>query len=115
MTQLQLDPTTTGKKNRTRKTQLKIDMTPLVDLGFLLITFFMFTTVMSEPYKTELYMPAGDTIIDDGTVIGKSNALTILLAGEDSIYYNHEKWKKVSKANPEYLLIIMLMQELVKL
>jgi hypothetical protein len=39
MTELQLQPLSANKKNRARKAQLKIDMTPLVDLGFLLITF----------------------------------------------------------------------------
>ena len=97
MTQLQLQPATTGKKNRAKKAQLKIDMTPLVDLGFLLITFFIFTTTMGEPYKTDLYMPAGDTVVDGGTVIGKSNALTILLIGNDSIYYFMENGRKLQR------------------
>ena len=75
MTQLQ--PVSIGKKNRSRKAHLKIDLTPLVDLGFLLITFFIFTTTMGEPHKTELFMPAGD--VYSGSVIGKTNALTVLL------------------------------------
>src|SRR5215216_2029842 len=99
MAQLQLQPVTTGKKNRARKAQLKIDMTPLVDLGFLLITFFIFTTTMGEPYKTDLYMPTGES----GTVIGESNALTILLAGNDSIYYYNGKWEEASRTNEVHL------------
>jgi biopolymer transport protein ExbD len=95
MTQLQLQLVTMGKKNRARKAQLRIDMTPLVDLGFLLIIFFIFTTTMGEPYKTELYMPKKG----EGTVIGESDALTILLASNDSIYYYHGKWEEASKTN----------------
>ena len=58
MTQLQVQPVTAGKKNRARKAQLKIDMTPMVDLGFLLITFFIFNTTIGEPAVTKLYMTA---------------------------------------------------------
>ena len=54
----QLQHAPKDKKNRVQKAQLKIDMTPMVDLGFLLITFFIFTTSMSEPAVTKLYMPA---------------------------------------------------------
>jgi biopolymer transport protein ExbD len=99
MTQLELQPVTTGKKNRVRKAQLKIDMTPLVDLGFLLITFFIFTTTMGEPYKTELYMPKEGK----GTVIGESDALTVMLAGNDSIFYYHGKWEEASKTHAVHL------------
>ena len=84
---IQQEPISNRKKKTYSKAALKIDMTPLVDLGFLLITFFIFTTTMAEPYKTDLYMPAGE--LGDGTVVGKSNALTVLLAGNDSIFYYH--------------------------
>ena len=43
--------------NRIKKANLKIDMTPMVDLGFLLISFFIFTTEISKPAITNLYMP----------------------------------------------------------
>jgi biopolymer transport protein ExbD len=103
MAQLQLQPVTTGKKNRVRKTQLKIDMTPMVDLGFLLITFFIFTTTMSEPYETSLIMPK-DTTKKDRTKIGKSNALTILLKGNDSVYHYHGKWEEAVKSRGVHLI-----------
>lgn len=95
MAQLQLQPATTGKKSRSRKTQLKIDMTPMVDLGFLLITFFIFTTSMSEPAITKLYMPA------DGkpTELPEDAALTVLLTGDDSVYYYQGKLEDALKKN----------------
>ena len=82
---IQPEPISNRKQKTYSKAALKIDMTPLVDLGFLLITFFIFTTTMAEPYKTDLYMPADG----DGMEVGKSNALTVLLACNDSIYYYH--------------------------
>ena len=90
MAQLQLQPVTSGKKNRDRKAQLKIDMTPMVDLGFLLITFFIFTTTMGEPAVTKLYMPADG----DSTRLNDDHSLTVLLTGNDSIYYYHGLWDK---------------------
>jgi biopolymer transport protein ExbD len=98
MAQLQLQPVSTGKKNRTRKAPLKIDMTPLVDLGFLLITFFIFTTTMSKPTVTKLFMPANG----DSTRSSENLSLTILLNGNDSIYYFHGKWDEAVASNEVY-------------
>jgi biopolymer transport protein ExbD len=90
MAQIQLQPASTRKRNRVHKAHIRIDMTPMVDLGFLLITFFIFTTSLAEPKVSDLHITAGE---DSGTNIGASTALTILLSGEDSIYYYHGKWE----------------------
>lgn len=46
-----------GARSRKGSHGVKVDMTPMVDLGFLLITFFIFTTSMMAPTKTPLLMP----------------------------------------------------------
>lgn len=49
-------PQTIGK-SKAKLHAIKIDMTPMVDLGFLLITFFIFTTSLTQPTVTKLTMP----------------------------------------------------------
>jgi biopolymer transport protein ExbD len=95
MAQLQLEPVITGKKNRTRKAPLKIDMTPMVDLGFLLITFFIFTTTISEAHETTLYMPKEGPPVN----IGETASLTVLLSDGDSVYYYQGTWEEALAAN----------------
>jgi biopolymer transport protein ExbD len=70
------------RNERTRKS-LRIDMTPMVDLGFLLITFFIFTTEISKPATMHLNMPHEGPPIN----ISKSKSLTILLNGTNKIFY----------------------------
>lgn len=90
MAPLQPQPATTPKKNRTLKTGLRIDMTPMVDLGFLLITFFIFTSTMAEKRSTDLIMPK------DGSPMSLANsaALTVLLTGGDSVFLYNGAWKE---------------------
>lgn len=73
-----------GKKLSTR-----VDLTPMVDLGFLLITFFMYTTTMSKPKTMQINMPYKDDVIkqDEQTKIKESTAMTILLSKNHRIYY----------------------------
>ncbi|OJW84916.1 MAG: hypothetical protein BGO69_10250 [Bacteroidetes bacterium 46-16] len=72
-----------GKKLSTR-----IDLTPMVDLGFLLITFFMYTTTMSKPKTMEINMPNTEKIDpQDQTKIKESTAMTVLLSKNHRIYY----------------------------
>jgi biopolymer transport protein ExbD len=99
MAQLQLEPVSTAKKNRAPKAQLKIDMTPMVDLGFLLITFFIFTTTISEAHETTLYMPKEGPPIN----IGETASLTVLLSGGDGVYYYQGKWEEALAANSIHL------------
>jgi biopolymer transport protein ExbD len=97
MTELQLQPVGGSKKTRHKKAPLKIDMTPLVDQGFLLVTFFVFTTTMSTPTVTKLFMPANG----DSTISKESVSLTILL-NDNGIYYYHGKWHEAVKSNEVY-------------
>jgi len=72
-----------GKKLSTR-----IDLTPMVDLGFLLITFFMFTTTLAKPKTMEINMPFKDpTVKVDESKIKESVALTVLLSKDNRVYY----------------------------
>jgi biopolymer transport protein ExbD len=82
---------------RGKKHSLKTDMTPMVDLGFLLITFFVFTAKLSEPVVMNLNMPKEST---ETMQLGKSAALTILLDKNDAIYYYHGDWQE-AKENAE--------------
>ena len=72
-------------------------MTPMVDLGFLLITFFVFTTTMSTQKATDLFMPKES--INDPMPLPKSLALTILLDDNNKIYYYHGDFNEALKAN----------------
>ena len=72
--------------SRNKKQILRIDMTPMVDLGFLLITFFVFTTTMSTPKATDLFMPKEGNVIDPPKLIDDL-ALTLLLDENNRVYY----------------------------
>ncbi|HEY6899353.1 MAG TPA: biopolymer transporter ExbD [Puia sp.] len=70
---------------RSKKLSTRVDMTPMVDLGFLLITFFILTTTWSKPHTTRLFLPADGT----GTVTGQSATLTIVPIANNRIFYFH--------------------------
>ncbi len=75
------------------KHNLKIDMTPMVDLGFLLISFFVITTELSKPTVMLLSMPK-----EGDSKLGESNALTILLDKNNAVYYYDGDWKNASNS-----------------
>jgi biopolymer transport protein ExbD len=78
--------------HRMKRHNLKVDMTPMVDLGFLLIAFFVITTELSKPTVMNLAMPK-DGINSD---LACSKALTVLL-DNNKIYYYQCDWDKAEK------------------
>lgn len=80
---------------------IRIDMTPMVDLGFLLITFFVMTAEMSKPSSMNLVMPK-DVPADKGMPVKESTALTILIAGNGQLFYYPGRWEDAIKSQKIY-------------
>ncbi len=72
---------------KAKKLSTRVDMTPMVDLGFLLITFFIFTATMSTPTTMRLIMPKDEKNPENQTEVKESGALTILMGKSNGVYY----------------------------
>ena len=72
---------------KAKKMSTLVDMTPMVDLGFLLITFFIFTATMSTPTTMDLFMPKDTEKDEELNKAKESGALTILLAKDNQVFY----------------------------
>jgi biopolymer transport protein ExbD len=84
-----------GKKVRSKKQDAGVDLTAMVDLAFLLITFFMLTTSLSKPQSMNLAMPdKDDTKINEPVLpVADDRTLTILLGEKNKMvwYYGLAK------------------------
>ena len=76
-----------GKKVQSKKISTRIDMTPMVDLAFLLLTFFMLATTFNKPQTMEITMPDKPKKEDDQPLVNEKRVLNLLLAGDDQIYW----------------------------
>src|SRR5687768_12421432 len=72
---------------KSKKLSTRVDLTPMVDLGFLLITFFIFTTTMSQPTAMRLFLPKDTEKPEEQNKAKESGALSIMLGRNNSIYY----------------------------
>lgn len=74
----------TNKGKRAIKKSTRVDLTPMVDLGFLLLTFFVFTTTMARPATMNIVQPKDSKNSID---IAQSCAITVLLDKDNKIFY----------------------------
>ena len=74
-----------GGKKRAKKQSTKIDMTPMVDLGFLLLTFFVLTSTFSKPKSMEISFPAPPDNPKEQPEV--KNGLNIILTKDHKIFY----------------------------
>jgi biopolymer transport protein ExbD len=78
-----------GKKVRSKKSNPGVDLTAMVDLAFLLITFFMLTTSLSKPQAMTVPMPDKDNIQEpkDNTKVPEERMMTILIGKDNRILW----------------------------
>lgn len=107
-----------GKKKAKKRINIRIDMTPMVDVAFLLLTFFMLTTVFRKPQTLEINLPPKDVDVK----IAESNLMTLRVDENLNIYWNMgiEVPKKIkfddlrkflqekSKENPKLVVLIKI-------
>jgi biopolymer transport protein ExbD len=77
-----------GKK-RAKKSSTRIDMTPMVDLGFLLLTFFILTTTFNKPQAMEINMPVKDPDLteEEKNKVPADHTLNIILTDKNVVYW----------------------------
>ena len=76
-----------GKK-RPKKGAVRMDMTPMVDLAFLLLTFFILATSLSKPKTVEIIYPKEVENKDDKTKLADELATTLIIGeDENQIFY----------------------------
>lgn len=91
-----------------QKKSTKVDLTPMVDLGFLLITFFVFTTTMAQAKVMEIKTP--DDTNGPGDDICNSCALTVLLDKNDAVYYYEGAFDNASIQKTDFVAIRDIIQ-----
>lgn len=85
--------------SKQRKKMIRVDMTPMVDLGFLLITFFMFTTNFTKPNVMDLGLPAKDPNPNPvREVIKDNNQITFILGKDNRVFYHQSNADDLNKS-----------------
>jgi biopolymer transport protein ExbD len=96
MAELNQTISNSGKNRRCLKPLPKVDLTAMVDLAFLLITFFMLTTSLSKPSAMHVAMP-----VDEGALpVSESRTMTVCLGANDQVL-----WYIGTTDDPQYIQV----------
>ncbi|MGC8595062.1 MAG: ExbD/TolR family protein [Candidatus Kryptoniota bacterium] len=105
-----------GKLHKKKRIAVRVDMTPMVDVMFLLLTFYMLTTAFSLPQTMEINLPPGDSKVE----VAASNLMTLRVIPDGTIYWNigtdlpqkvswqdfHKLIVEKNQANPRLITLI---------
>lgn len=102
----ELDTSGGGKKSggkvRSKKASTRVDLTAMVDLAFLLITFFMLTTTLAKPQAMDLGMPDKDDKQIDQLPVPASRTMSVLLGNNNKLEYFVGEPGKVAPTVSDY-------------
>ncbi|MCU0453946.1 MAG: biopolymer transporter ExbD [Bacteroidetes bacterium] len=73
-----------GKRKKARRLGVHMDMTPLVDVAFLLLTFFMLTTTFSLPQVMEINLPPSESKSE----VTESTLLLLRVVADGRVFWN---------------------------
>jgi len=105
---------------RSKKLSTRIDMTPMVDLAFLLLTFFILTTTLQKKSAMEIVMPEKPDENHPQPSLNEKHLLTLLLDGNDKIYWyqgmSNPKLEVITNSHaPVYSLLVKKNHEIEKM
>jgi biopolymer transport protein ExbD len=107
-----------GPPPRRKRPGIRIDMTPMVDVAFLLLIFFMVTTVFRRPLAMEVNMPEPGAKVE----VAESNVMTVWIAEDESLVVRHGKrtptamvwdgldplFRAAAEENPELVILVKI-------
>ncbi|ODS88522.1 MAG: biopolymer transporter ExbD [Chryseobacterium sp. SCN 40-13] len=90
-----------GKKVRSKKQPPHVDLTPMVDLAFLLITFFMLVTTFNKPNVMDLGLPAKpkEPTNEPKNDIDLKNSISIIIGKDNRVFYHQEEQASLTDQN----------------
>ncbi len=94
MAELEITSAKNKQGKKLHKKSTRVDLTPMVDLGFLLLTFFVFTTAMAKPTAMNLITPNDKD--STPTPICEACVLTVMLDKDNTIFY----YEGMPESNP---------------
>ncbi|NOT35005.1 MAG: biopolymer transporter ExbD [Candidatus Eisenbacteria bacterium] len=110
-----------GHRRKKRRVGIRIDMTPMVDVAFLLLIFFMVTTVFRTPQALEINLPPKEDVKVD---VAASKVIEVRMLPDDRVYWKNasDPWARTDmkglsavfapwKGNKEKIVVIRIDRE----
>jgi len=109
--EVKLKKSSSKAKPKAKRPGIRIDMTPMVDIAFLLLIFYMVTTVFSMPQSLELNLPPKN---DDKVIIRQSRLLELWVNAAGELFWIHQQPSMAGMELPERVSLSDLQKLLIE-